>query len=62
MPGRPDKARYCPRERKRYLDALQDGLAGLDEVRNVLAGATGRPEKGTLGWFIAAKMTGNKDG
>ena len=34
-----------PQERKRYLDALQDGLAGLEEARNVLVGVAWRLER-----------------
>jgi hypothetical protein len=32
-------------ERKLYLDGLQDGLAGLDAARVVLAGVVKRMEK-----------------
>ena len=34
----------------------------LGEAKVAPAVVAGRPEKGTLGWFIAAKMTDNKDG
>ena len=46
MRGNRSDERKAPAKRRRYLDALQDGLAGLDEARIVLAGVAGRMEKG----------------
>lgn len=34
-----------PAERRQYLDGNQDGLAGLDAARVMLAGVVGRMEK-----------------